>query len=112
MAKTGAMIGGILLLVMFALLAGRRKKKAGLTAAEKAQLREAQEALAEARARATAALEAPPELPALEMASGPVLDPVLEGQQREIAAMVERQPDEVAIVLRSWLADQRTGANR
>jgi flagellar M-ring protein FliF len=112
MAKTGAMIGGILLLVMFALLAGRRKKKAGLTAAEKAQLREAQEALAEARARASAALEAAPELPALEMASSPDIDPVLEGQQREIAAMVERQPDEVAIVLRSWLADQRTGASR
>ncbi|MDQ1646156.1 MAG: flagellar M-ring protein FliF [Cryptosporangiaceae bacterium] len=112
MAKTGAMIGGILLLVLFALFRGRRKKKTGLTAAEKAQLREAQEALAEARARASAALEAAPELPALEMASSPDIDPVLEGQQREIAAMVERQPDEVAIVLRSWLADQRTGASR
>jgi flagellar M-ring protein FliF len=113
MAKTGAMVLGILLMVFIAFLASRRKKKASLTPAEKAQLREAQQALEEARARAAAALEAAPELPALEMApSVPAGDPELEGRQREIAAMVERQPDEVAMVLRSWLADQRTGADR
>jgi flagellar M-ring protein FliF len=112
MAKTGAVVFGILMLVLIALRASRRKKKAGLTPAEKEQLKEAQQALADARARATAALEAVPELPALEAAPAQRVDPVLEGQQREIAAMVERQPDEVAQVLRSWLADQRVGADR
>jgi flagellar M-ring protein FliF len=112
MAQTGAIVFGILMLVLIALLASRRKKKAQLTPAERAQLREAQMALEDARNRAAAALEAAPSLPALEMAPGPQSDPILEGQQREIAAMVERQPDEVAQVLRSWLADQRSGADR
>jgi flagellar M-ring protein FliF len=109
LGKTGAIALAILALVVLAMLAGRRRKRAQLTPAEKRQLMEAQAALEEARARA-AELEAAPQLPAIEMAPAhnpSLLDPIEEGKQRDIAAMVERQPEEVAQVLRTWLADQR-----
>jgi flagellar M-ring protein FliF len=103
-AKTAgmALLIGILLLV-----ASLRARKAGraaeLTPEEQQQLEEMQAALERSRTLAleggtgTAVAGLPP-------------DPQLERDraQRQLVALVERQPDEVAQLLRGWLADRRS----
>jgi flagellar M-ring protein FliF len=44
---------------------------------------------------------------ALEVGTRPQVDPHVE-KRDEINAMVDKQPDEVAQLLRGWLADRRT----
>jgi flagellar M-ring protein FliF len=102
MAKTGATVGGVLLLVMMALLGSRRrnKKLQKMLKAEMARFDEEQAALGEGRG---AALESGLAAAALEAAEN---DPRSE-QAKEIASIVEQQPDEVALLLRGWLADRR-----
>jgi flagellar M-ring protein FliF len=109
--QTGSVVGGVLALLVMAFIAnGRRRKQAARIAAE-TDIR-----LAEVQA----AIEANRTNKALEGAGGTSALGAIEGgpaqgaeaaereaRQREIAYLVERQPDEVAQVLRGWLADRR-----
>lgn len=109
MVKSGAAIGLIALLMIIAALTSRKKNKKQrtmLTAAERLQLEEMQAALERERQRAIEG-SAPA---ALEAATPP--GPDMANLQREIADMIERQPEEVAQLLRGWLADRREPAGR
>jgi flagellar M-ring protein FliF len=104
MAKTGAMVLAILIVLFLAWRASRRSKRSTLTPAELTELAEMQAALEASEGRAigaggSLALEAPP------VDSQAVAH---EARQREIAEMVANQPEEVAQLLRGWLADRRT----
>jgi flagellar M-ring protein FliF len=109
-AKTGGAVLAVVVLMFLAWRASRRaKKRSRLTPAELAHLEQAQAALDRNRVVAlpgrdgdeTAAIGSGP--PALE--SGAVAD--RDAQQRSIAVMVQQQPEEVAQLLRGWLADRR-----
>jgi flagellar M-ring protein FliF len=111
-AKTGGAVLAVVVLMFLAWRASRRaRKRSGLTPAELAHLEQAQAALERSRTvaiagregDATAAIEGGP--PALESAS---VAADREAHQRSIATMVQQQPDEVAQLLRGWLADRRT----
>jgi flagellar M-ring protein FliF len=99
MIRIGAMVAVVLILLLLAWRASRRsKKRTKLTAEEIKHLEEMQAALemqrlAELNGAIPAALEAP----------NPH-DEAREVRQREIEQMVEEQPDEVAALLRGWLA--------
>jgi flagellar M-ring protein FliF len=112
-AKQGKLLGyaktaGLaLLIVALLVIASLRARKSGktepLTVEEQQQLEDMQAALERSRTLAleggtgTAVAGLPPD-PALER----------DRQQRQLVALVERQPDEVAQLLRGWLADRRS----
>jgi flagellar M-ring protein FliF len=108
--KNGAIAGGIALLLLIAMFRGRRRnrKLRKLIKAEVATDGPNQAALDAASANAieanggenVLALEAKP-----SDADGTAAE--REARQREIAELVEKQPDEVAQLLRGWLADRR-----
>jgi flagellar M-ring protein FliF len=105
MAKTIGAALVVLVLLFGAWRSSRRRRSATLTDEERAQLEEMQGALDEARSRA---LDRGGDKPALE--SAPPRDPRDDDRELrhgELAAMVERQPDEVAQLLRGWLADKK-----
>jgi flagellar M-ring protein FliF len=105
--KTGGIGLAIAVLLMIAFLASRRKGKALLTEAELAQLKEAQLALEHSR---MGVLEGGAEV-AAAIEAGLAPDEARErreSQQKDIAELVEQQPYEVAQLLRTWLADQRS----
>ncbi|GIJ50830.1 flagellar M-ring protein [Virgisporangium aliadipatigenens] len=109
--KTGAAIGGVLLLLLFAWISSRRRTKR-LEKALQAEIArfEAEQAALSAGGGAQALgggsgaageLEAGP--------GGPSDDERLRAErQRDISSMVEQQPEEVAALLRGWLADRRS----
>lgn len=99
-AKTGGLVLVILILIFLAWLANR-KKRTQLSEEELAQLAEMQAALV-AEAEAGRALEGNDHL-ALEagLDEGP-------NRREEISEMVANQPEEVAVLLRGWLADRRS----
>jgi flagellar M-ring protein FliF len=113
MIKTGAAVLGVLVLIALALLGGRRRNKrlSNLLQAELEKFDEEQQAsLSAANNTATAAIEAGnPAVAALPASpEEPDEESVLrEQRQREIAAIVQKQPEEVAALLRGWLADRR-----
>jgi flagellar M-ring protein FliF len=104
MAKTGGLVLLVLLLVFFAWRASRKPKRSEVTYAEMERL-DADEA-AELDAYRAAELTASNRM-ALEVGTRPQVDPHVE-KRDEINAMVDKQPDEVAQLLRGWLADRRT----
>jgi flagellar M-ring protein FliF len=107
MAKTGGLVLAIALVVFLAWRASRRSRRSELTAGENAALDRIQAVLEK---RGTAAIEdgnadalalsATAEAPSPEALA-------LEARHREISEMVEQQPDEVAQLLRGWLAERR-----
>jgi flagellar M-ring protein FliF len=105
--KTGAVVGAIVLLVLIAMFRGRRRNKKlhKLLKAEVAQQPAAIDA-AETQAigagdgEKVLALEAKP-------SDDDSANAEREARQREISDLVEKQPDEVAQLLRGWLADRR-----
>jgi flagellar M-ring protein FliF len=102
LAKTGAMVLVILVLLFLAWRASRKAKRSKLSQAELSQLEEMQAALemqrlAELNANIPAQLEAGPDPE----------DEARRDRQKEIAQMVDDQPDEVADLLRGWLAERR-----
>jgi flagellar M-ring protein FliF len=104
--KTGAMVLAVLVLLLGAWRSSRRRRKAELTAEERAHLEEMQAALEQSRALA---LDSGSGKPAL--AAGAPADPARDDRidrRNEITALVERQPAEVAQLLRGWLADRRS----
>ena len=113
--ETGSMVFGVLVLLLMAMLSGRkqrkRRKKIELTATERAQFDEMQAAIEAAR---LAQLEAGAEEDAAAAIEPPLLDEdgmeisELVRRQTAISALIERQPTEVAQLLRGWIADRRT----
>jgi flagellar M-ring protein FliF len=106
--KTGATIAVVVLLLLVAMLRSRRGNKR-LTKLIQAEVAERDtEGIGSARPGAIGSGTSPSGVPALEHA--PPQDPRAvqrEVRQREIAVLVEQQPDEVAQLLRGWLADRR-----
>jgi flagellar M-ring protein FliF len=107
MAKTGGMVLVVAVLLLVTALRARRgrKRSATLTAAEQDQLEEMQLALDRARTLAIeGAGDGHPALPV--SAPRPVAGH--EVRQRELTDLVDRQPEDVAQLLRGWLADRRS----
>ncbi len=103
--RIGAMAFVVLVLLFLAWRASKRNKRSKLTEAELAQLEEMQAALERQR---QLELAGGGTLTALEAGIGPSADDeAREARQKEIAQMVEDQPDEVAALLRGWLAERR-----
>jgi flagellar M-ring protein FliF len=98
--KTAAMALVVLILLFLAWRASRRaKKRKALTPAELAHLEQMQAALEQQR---LAELNASIPSPAIEAFNHE--DEAREERQREIEQMVEDQPEEMAALLRGWLA--------
>jgi flagellar M-ring protein FliF len=110
MLKTGAVVGAILLLGFIAWFRSRRRNK-GLRALQAEIERTNTERLALEAANARAALEAEAggDARLALMPGGPDEEAAAEreARQQEITSLVEQQPEEVAQVLRGWLADRR-----
>ncbi len=106
--KTGALALVVLLAFLFSWLSGRKKKKGQARKVEIDLLQEEREQLEAARERL--ALEHQQNLRALEAAVAPATpdDDGTKAARDEIGALVEAQPDEVAQLLRGWLADRRS----
>jgi flagellar M-ring protein FliF len=100
----------ILILLIVAALSGRKRRrdaKAKLEAEASAALEEMQNAIDVARAKL--ALDGGGAGLALEGYPGGGHDGISrETRQRELSLLVEQQPDEVAQLLRGWLADRRS----
>ena len=103
--KTAGLVLLVLLLLLLAWRQSRKTKRTEVTYAELERLDEGDMAELEAyRARELAAANRV----AIEGAPGTGADGDGSAQKRdEISAMVDRQPDEVAQLLRGWLADRR-----
>ncbi len=105
--KTGALVLVVLLAILFSWLSGRKKRKDKKRAVEIDLLQEERMELEAARERL--ALEHQQNLRELESASSPSpADDSSKAARDEIGALVEAQPDEVAQLLRGWLADRRS----
>lgn len=104
MVKTAGIMLLILAVLFIAWRASRRSKRSQLSAEELAELDAMQAAL---EAQRLAALEAGS---AIALEAGPQRDAddaAREVRQNEIAQMVEKQPDEVAQLLRGWMSERR-----
>ena len=103
MARTGGVALLVLLLFVGAWLRGRKRNKARAEATTyvveqlRQQNAERERPVLDAPTAAAMALESAPPAPAMPDTSAVVRD--------EIAALVERQPEEVAQLLRGWLVD-------
>jgi flagellar M-ring protein FliF len=107
MAKTAGLAVGILFLVFLAWRASRKTRRSDLTAGESAALDRIQAVLEK---RETPALGDGSGNEALALGAGVGPDAealALEARHKEITEMVEQQPDEVAQLLRGWLAERR-----
>jgi flagellar M-ring protein FliF len=104
-AKSGGIALAVLILLILAWRASRKSKRAELTQAELGELAEMQAALEGAQTRAIEPGEG-----SLALEAGPADTGAEEREfrQKEIAEMVANQPDEVAQLLRGWLADRRS----
>jgi flagellar M-ring protein FliF len=105
MIKTAAAVAGVILLLLIVMISTRRRNKK-LKRMLEAELDrfDDQQALAAGNQPALSAAALP------ELEAAPVLDRetmLREERQRDIVALVEQQPDEVANLLRGWLADRR-----
>ncbi|MBT8225368.1 MAG: flagellar M-ring protein FliF [Dactylosporangium sp.] len=110
--ETGALVLGVLVLLVMALLSGRKKKRqrTELTPEELTQLDEMQAAIEDAKKRELEG--AAPTATAGELEGGSPDDGELEFSEQvkrrtTISGLIERQPEEVAQLLRGWLADRR-----
>jgi flagellar M-ring protein FliF len=105
MIKTGATVFGVVLLILMAVIGSKRRNKK-LQKMLKAQLDRFEEEQAALEARTPVAIGAGGA--AGELTAGPTeTDLARLERSRDITSMVERQPDEVATLLRGWLADRR-----
>lgn len=110
--ETGALVFGVFVLLIMAMVSGRKKKKkkkdVELTAEERVQFEQLQAAIEDARQReldggegeGAAELEAGMDPEALALSEHVK-------RQQNISSLIERQPEEVAQLLRGWLADRR-----
>jgi flagellar M-ring protein FliF len=101
--KTGVLAAVVLMLMFVAWRATKRsKKRKGLTAEERRHLEDMQAAL-----EAQRLVELNAAIPAQMIEAGPDMSAELEARDervREIEQMVKDQPEEMATLLRGWLA--------
>ena len=100
MIRNGGIAVAVLAMLLLAWLRARRGKRDREDRTE--FLVEQLRPDAAARAAAAAALEPAPAVAALETADQAANDEL----KREIAALAERQPDEIATLLRGWLVER------
>ncbi len=103
--KTGGLILVIVLALLIAAKKGRREDRTPVDIGELTVLREQAALEASNRAAEPVASETPPVLhprPAIAQAERQA------AARREIGVLIDHQPDEVARLLRGWLADRRT----
>jgi flagellar M-ring protein FliF len=107
LVKTGALAGVVLALLFLAWRASRRSKKRGaLTAEERKHLEDMQAALEQQRL-----IELNESIPAQMLEAAPDDQASWEARAervKEIGQMVKDQPDEMAVLLRSWLTADNT----
>jgi flagellar M-ring protein FliF len=110
LVKTGALAFVVLMLIFLAWRASRRsKRRQQLTAEEKAHLEEMQAALDAQRQAELEATQAMQAAGMLEVGAGPEPhDEAREERHREIEEMVKEKPDEMATLLRGWMAADAT----
>jgi flagellar M-ring protein FliF len=107
-AKQGA-IALVLLLALLIFWLKRRKKKKNAPAEPQLHQLEVDDVVRRPLPAGPEALGSTGRLPALAAASDGLDGPSAAARQRdEVAALVERQPEEVAELLRGWLADRRS----
>jgi flagellar M-ring protein FliF len=109
MAKTGGLVLLVLAVLVLAFLSSRRGKRTELDGDEILALEAERRRLALEGSGVPAAIESTPRS-ALEITAPRASDGDSERRlvvREEIAELVERQPDEVAQLLRGWLADRR-----
>lgn len=95
-------------IIVFALIKGRRKKgPSTLTDDERLQIEQLQRAL-ELQSAGRPEIENIPSLPVLEAAPSNPKAELAALARTEIGELVQAQPEEVAQLLRGWLADRRT----
>ncbi|GAA2697106.1 flagellar basal-body MS-ring/collar protein FliF [Actinoplanes palleronii] len=110
--KTAALAFVVLMLIFLAWRASRRaKRRQQLTAEEKAHLEEMQAALDAQRQAELEATHAMHAAGMLESGSGFIPEEINEAREerhREIESMVKEKPDEMATLLRGWMAADAT----
>ncbi len=106
MAKTAGLSLLVGLVVLIAWLKSRKKKGAEAQRVELELLEEERTKLEEARQRL--AVEHAENMLALETVAVTPSASIADEMRGEISDLVERQPDEVAALLRGWLADRRS----
>lgn len=111
MIKIGALALLVIAVLVISFLSSRKGKRTELTEAEKVQLEDLRQRLSLVDAKESVAIDSGRSgVRALPAAPGPE---DAEGDRRlavrdEIGELVERQPEEVATLLRGWLADRRS----
>lgn len=115
LAKDGAIVLAVVLLLLLTALSRRRrnKRRMELTKEELEQLELMQAELEQARNRMALEAAGGEPVAAPITAQPPAIDPereLREQRHQEITGLVERQPEEVAQLLRSWLADRRVAS--
>ncbi|PZM97418.1 MAG: flagellar M-ring protein FliF [Actinobacteria bacterium] len=105
-AKTGAMVLIVLVLLLMAWRANRRARRTALSPEEMARIEQMQAELEQARLALTSA-DAPTQV--LPGGENDAMSPEeqREMRRRELSEMVAEQPEDVANLLRAWIADRR-----
>jgi flagellar biosynthesis/type III secretory pathway M-ring protein FliF/YscJ len=112
MIKTGSLIFGVVVLILMAFIGNKRRtKKMQKSLRAEIERFESEQAELDA-ARNLAVLAAAGGGAAGELTAGPPaeLDPdalAREERSRDITSLASQQPDDVVVLLRSWLADRR-----
>jgi flagellar M-ring protein FliF len=108
-AKQGALALVLLLSLLVFWLKRRKNKKKGAGAEPELHVLELDDVVQPLPVPGPQALGSTGRLPALPAAGNGLDGPSDATRQREeVAALVERQPEEVAELLRGWLADRRS----
>lgn len=105
-AKTGALALAVLVVLFMAWRASRRSRRAALSEEELARIEEMQAELEQARLALTSA-EPPTQVLEPAPDSEPTPEEKRELRRRELSEMVAQQPEDVANLLRTWIADRR-----
>jgi flagellar M-ring protein FliF len=101
MIRNGGLVGMVALMVLVAWIQARRRAKARAEATSYVVEQLRRDALDRQAAEAAALEAASPAMLALEASEADAATEVRD----EIAALVERQPEDVAALLRGWLVD-------
>ncbi|MGN6331570.1 MAG: flagellar basal-body MS-ring/collar protein FliF [Motilibacteraceae bacterium] len=109
--KTGGLVGLVVLVVLYALLAGRKRRKApALSPEERLQIEALQRSLELANVQPAGELTGTGNVAIAALDPAPAPDPAAQLAalaRDEIGQLVQQQPEEVAQLLRGWLADRR-----
>ncbi|HEX5510148.1 MAG TPA: flagellar basal-body MS-ring/collar protein FliF [Actinomycetales bacterium] len=103
--RTGGIVLAVLALALVAFLASRRRRRQDRQPHDIGELQVVQHDMAQAALESADSDETAEQAPALPPGPGPDAD--LLAMRDEVTELVERQPDEVAELLRGWLADRR-----